>query len=250
MASPVPLLPVIADVCDTPPPVRAAGPSHRVKGLPPVLHSYVEAPSPTGKEQSHGVSPSHLEGCSPPSSGGRKQQDHQGIWNTMFPPTLKSKRCWQGSISWCPSSCSPPCCPFARVSVKECLMWLCRAHDQRCLLGPFVFSSWDLMAWMLLKIFFWWPIMVIPRLRTSLGNKDTVKDTCSRPQGDNCTPWTSPGTCAWLFTCPSAQGWSCWGSMGTLPGTERLPFPWACPPDEATLTALWGAGAGSLLTGW
>lgn len=65
MASPVPLLPVIADVCDTPPPARAAGPSHWVNGLPPVLHSYVEAPSPTGKEQSHGVSPAHLEGCSP-----------------------------------------------------------------------------------------------------------------------------------------------------------------------------------------
>lgn len=47
--------------------------------------------------------------------------------------------------------------------------------DQRCLLGPFVFSSWDLMAWILLKIFFWWPIMVMPRLRTSLEIKDTIR---------------------------------------------------------------------------
>lgn len=78
-------------------------------------------------------------------------------------------------LIWCPFSCSPPCCPFARVSVKECPLQVCKSDDQRCLLGPFVFSSWDLMAWMLLKIFFWWPIMVMPRLRMSLENKDTVR---------------------------------------------------------------------------
>lgn len=63
----------------------------------------------------------------PPSGGGRRQQDHQGVWNTTFPPMLKSQRCWQGSSCWCPCSCSPPCCPFARVSAEECLMQLCRA---------------------------------------------------------------------------------------------------------------------------
>lgn len=144
-------------------------------------------------------------------------------------------RCLEGNVStdteikemlvelqvlvWCPFSCSPPCCPFARVSVKECLMLVCKAGDQRCLLGPFVFSSWDLMAWMLLKIFFWWPIMVMPRLRTSLENKDTVRHpmgwTCAEPQRDTCllcvcTPWTSRGPHTQLLSvCPWPQGCCC-----------------------------------------
>lgn len=95
-------------------------------------------------------------------------------------------------------------------------MRVCKFGDQRCLLGPFVFSSWDRMAWMLLKIFFWWPIMVMPRLRTSLGNKDTVRHplgwTCAGSQGDTApprvhTPWTSPGPHSGLLSaCSSAQG--------------------------------------------
>lgn len=74
-----------------------------------------------------------------------------------FHRSPKSKRCWRSSRSWsgAPFSFTPPCCPCAKVSVKECMVWVCRAGDQRCLLGPFVFSSWERMAWMLLKIFFW-----------------------------------------------------------------------------------------------
>lgn len=39
---------------------------------------------------------------------------------------------------------------------------------QRCRRGPWVLVSWALMVWMLLRIFFWWPIRVMPRARTSL----------------------------------------------------------------------------------
>lgn len=93
-------------------------------------------------------------------------------------------------------------------------MWVCEAGDQRCLLGPFVFSSWDRMAWILLRIFFWWPIMVMPRLRMSLENKDTVRQSTRWPHGHRntappCmhTPWTGPGPFPWLFSvCPSAPG--------------------------------------------
>lgn len=179
----------------------------------------------------------------PPSGGARRQQDHQGIWNTNAGIT----EMLQGSSSWCPCSCSPPCCPFARVSVKECLLQLCRACDQRCLLGPFVFSSWDLMAWMLFKIFFWWPIMVMPRLRTSLQNKTLSKTPVPLPR-ETPAPLGQPRSPCLFSTCP-AQGWSSHGPMDILPGTERMSFPWACPADKAPVTA-WAAAAASFLTGW
>lgn len=39
---------------------------------------------------------------------------------------------------------------------------------QRCRWGPWVLVSWALMVWMLPRIFFWWPMRVMPRARTSL----------------------------------------------------------------------------------
>lgn len=39
---------------------------------------------------------------------------------------------------------------------------------QRCRWGPWVPVSWALMVWMLPRIFFWWPMRVMPRARTSL----------------------------------------------------------------------------------
>lgn len=128
-------------------------------------------------------------------------------------------------------------------------MWVCEAGDQRCLLGPFVFSSWDRMAWILLRIFFWWPIMVMPRLRMSLENKDTVRQSMGWPHAHRdtappCmhTPRTSPGPLSWLFSiCPSAQG--CLGPVTCSTGKERLSFPLAQSPDRAAVTAGGGAGA-------
>lgn len=108
-------------------------------------------------------------------------------------------------------------------------MQLCRACDHRCLLGPFVFSSWDLMAWMLLKIFFWWPIMVMPRLRTSLENKDTVKDTRASPRETPAPHGPAQKPRLALLHSPFSTRLV----LSSPPGMERLPFPWACPPDKA-----------------
>lgn len=119
------------------------------------------------------------------------------------------------------SHSSPPC---AKESVKECMVWVCRAGDQRCLLGPFVFSSWERMAWMLLRIFFWWPIMVMPRLRTSLEKKGTVRKPRGWPHRDTApdcvhSPWTPR---LFLLQGPWASG----------PEKERLSFSMAQPPDS------------------
>lgn len=192
-----------------------------------------------------------------PSDGGRRQQDHRGIWKATFPLILKSKMLAGLQILvWCPFSCSPPCCSFARLSFKECPMRVCKAGNQRCLLGPFVFSSWDRMAWMLLKIFFWWPIMVMPRLRTSLENKNTVRhpsglDLCQAPERHCSSPRAHPrdqprGLCRAPLHLPISTRLLL-RVQGHPPGTERLPFPWAHPPDR-TVTALGSSRSGRGIT--
>lgn len=45
------------------------------------------------------------------------------------------------------------------------------ALGQRGRRGPWVPVSWALMVWMLPRIFFWWPMRVIPKARTSLRRK-------------------------------------------------------------------------------
>lgn len=187
----------------------------------------------------------------PPPGGGRRPQDHQGIWNSLFPPMLKSQR-----APGAPTPAHHPAAPLPGLMSRNAWCSSAEPCDQRCLLGPFVFSSWDLMAWMLLRIFFWWPIMVMPRLRTSLGNKDTVKDTCARPQGHNCTPGTQlhprdqkpgPGSSPLAHQHKAGPEEGPWASSQGQRGCHSLGN-----PDKAPVTALWGAGAGagSLMTGW
>lgn len=119
-------------------------------------------------------------------------------------------------------------------------MWVCEAGDQRCLLGPFVFSSWDRMAWILLRIFFWWPIMVMPRLRMSLENKDTVRQS-SCPQKYSSSlhahPLDQPRTLPLALLRLPLSTRLPKGPMTRSPGKERLSFPLAQPPDRAAVTA-------------
>lgn len=132
-------------------PLHLLGPSCCAKGLPLVLHSCVGTPSAIETlhrdGERHDMSLACLEVCSPlqMGEGGSRTIEVSGK-HISTDAEIKEMLVGFQVLIWCPFSCSPPCCPFARVSVKECPLQVCKSGDQRCLLGPFVFSSWDLMA--------------------------------------------------------------------------------------------------------